>query len=108
MTGLQPGSDRCVARGGFVRQLSPSVLACCAAEACQPGVWPWLAGLPLLLDAIHEDDAGPDERQEVCAIEASPPGLRHVEQLVGHQEPLGPGARALRHALAQSDRRERR
>jgi hypothetical protein len=41
------------------------------------------------------------------AVEASPSRLRHVEQLVGHQEALRPRARALRYPLAQPDRRER-
>ena len=41
-----------------------------------------------LLNAVHEEDPGSHEREEVCAIEASPPGLCHVEQLVGHQETL--------------------
>src|SRR5690348_10660852 len=63
---------------------------------------------PLLPAAIHEADAGTYERQEVRAVEATPPRLRHVEELVGHQERLRAGARPLRHALAQSDRRERR
>jgi len=37
----------------------------------------------------------------------SPAGLRHVEELVGHQETLRARASTLRYALAQSDRRER-
>lgn len=42
-----------------------------------------------------------------ATVEPTPPGLRHIQELVGHQEALRAGARALRHPLAQSDRRER-
>ena len=31
-----------------------------------------------LLDAIHEDDAGPHEREQVRAVEPPPPALRHA------------------------------
>jgi hypothetical protein len=62
------------------------------------GVW---------LHSVHEIDACSDERQQVCAVEASPSGLRRVEELVGLQEPLRAGAGSPRHALAQPDRRER-
>src|SRR5262249_41205773 len=56
--------------------------------------------LALLLDPVHEADACSDERQEMCAVEPSQPRLRHVEELVGHQERLGPRPRTLRDALA--------
>jgi hypothetical protein len=46
---------------------------------------PQLARLPLLLDAVHEADAGSDERQQVCAVEASLLRPRRSEALVGHQ-----------------------
>jgi hypothetical protein len=39
------------------------------------------------------------------AVEPSPSRLRHVQELACHQEPLRAGARALRHALAQSGAR---
>jgi hypothetical protein len=35
-------------------------------------------------------DAGPHERQQVRAVEPTPTSLRHVEELVGHQETLRP------------------
>jgi hypothetical protein len=44
----------------------------------------------------------------VCTVEPPPSRLRHVEELVGHQPNPHARARALRHALAQSHRRERR
>ena len=47
-----------------------------------------LAALARLLHAVHEGDTLADERQEVRAVEASPAPLRHVEELVGHQEAL--------------------
>jgi hypothetical protein len=52
-------------------------------------------------------DAGPHERQQVRAVEPTPTSLRHVEELVGHQETLRSRALALRHALAEPDGRER-
>src|SRR5262245_56581771 len=57
--------------------------------------------LPSLLLAIHKRDAGLHERQEVRPVEPPPSGLRHVEELVGHQEPLCAGTRALRYALTE-------
>ena len=45
---------------------------------------------------------------EVRAVEASPPPLRHVEELVGHQQSFRPRACSLRHPLAQPHGRERR
>jgi hypothetical protein len=47
-----------------------------------------LAALACLLHAVHESDTIPNQRQEVRAVEPSPAGLRHVEELVGHQQPL--------------------
>ncbi len=67
-----------------------------------------LAALACLLPALHEGDAISNKRQQVRAVEPSPAGLRHVEELVGHQQALRPRARALRHALAEPHRRERR
>src|SRR5262245_29882375 len=46
------------------------------------------------------------ERQEARAVESPPPGLGHLQELVGHQETLRARASTLRHALAQTDRRE--
>jgi hypothetical protein len=46
--------------------------------------------LPLWLNAIHEGDDGTHQWQEVCTVEPPPTGLRHVEELVSHQEPLRP------------------
>lgn len=45
-----------------------------------------LAALARLLHAVHEDDSLADERQEMRAVEASPAPLRHLEELVGHQQ----------------------
>jgi hypothetical protein len=50
-------------------------------SACHPSPWQ---------NAIHEGDAGTHHWQKVCTVEPPPPGLRHVEELVGHQEPLRP------------------
>src|SRR5213593_760133 len=54
-----------------------------------------------LLYPIDEEDAGSDERQEKSPVVTSAPGLRHVQELEGHQEALRARASALRHALAQ-------
>ena len=67
-----------------------------------------LAALARLLHAVHEGDTLADERQEVRAVEASPAPLRHVEELVGHQQSFRARACALRHALAQPHGRKRR
>jgi hypothetical protein len=47
-----------------------------------------LTALGRLLHSVHEGDARSDERQQVRPIEAAPPRLRHVEELVGHQKPF--------------------
>ena len=60
-----------------------------------------LATLPVWLNAIHEGDAGTHQWQKVCTVEPPPPGLRHIEELVGHQEPLRARACALRDPLTQ-------
>ena len=57
-----------------------------------------------LLHAVDERDPGPQEREQVRAVEPAPTRLRHVEELVGYQEPLRPRPRALRHALAEPRR----
>ena len=59
-----------------------------------------------LLYPIDEEDAGSDERQEKSPVVTSAPGLRHVQELEGHQEALRARASALRHALAQPHRRQ--
>ena len=41
------------------------------------------------LNPIDERDAGAYEWKQVRAVETSPPVLRHLKQLVGHQQPLG-------------------
>src|SRR4029450_11361481 len=61
-----------------------------------------------LLYAVHERDPGPHEGQEVRPVEPPPPHLRHVEELVGHQEPLRPRPCALGDSLPQPHGRERR
>jgi hypothetical protein len=66
------------------------------------------AAICRLLHAVHESDTLANERQEVRAVQPSPPGLRHVEELVSHQQPFRSRARALRHALTRSHGRERR
>src|SRR5262249_22743949 len=67
-----------------------------------------LAALAWPLHSVDQNDAGADERQEVRTVEPPPAGLRHVEELVGHEEALCARARALRHALAEPHRRETR
>jgi hypothetical protein len=57
------------------------------------------------LDAIREDDSGADERQEVRAVEPTPPRLRHVQELVGHRKPLQAGAHLLSRAAAAAPSR---
>ena len=58
--------------------------------------------------AVRKAYVGPHERQEVGTIGPSPADLRHVQELVGHQEPLRARPGALRHTLAQPHCRERR
>jgi len=41
-----------------------------------------LAALAHLLHAVHEGDTILNERQKMCAVDPSPPGLRHIEELV--------------------------
>ena len=41
-----------------------------------------------MLDAVHGGDARPHEREQACAVEPTPAGLRHVEELVRRQEAL--------------------
>jgi hypothetical protein len=71
---------------------------------------PWLSNVfaSILADSIHELDAGPHQGQQVSAIEAPSALLGHVEQPEGHQQPLGPGARARGRPLAQPHGDERR
>jgi hypothetical protein len=46
------------------------------------------ASLVPVLDPVHEQDASPHEREEVHAVESSPPGLPHLHEVQGHQEPF--------------------
>src|SRR5438552_6152824 len=39
-------------------------------------LWSRPGALPSVLRAVHEDDAGADERRDVCAVEPTPPRLR--------------------------------
>ena len=49
--------------------------------------------LPLALDALYEADAGVDERQQMCAVEQKPPGLRGSVR-AGHEPRCRPSAEA--------------
>jgi len=60
------------------------------------------------LNTVGELHAGLDQRQQVCAIEAPPAELDHIEQLERHQQALGSGADAPGRAFAQAHDGQRR
>ena len=57
---------------------------------------------PSQLNAVAEVNTGPDERDEICAIDSPRTALCHCEELESHEQALLPRARALGHPLAKA------